>query len=259
MPVIAKDKEKKIRFAPRMCPICGSATFMIHAMKGPDKSIAHYYHCRCGVVFQDEFPLEGRKHEDVYHKDYADGYLALGQKYVDMCEYPVRLFAPMIEEMTYGRKFLEVGYSSHFLMNAMKARGWLCWGIDVFSEQENERLIKADFEAYDFKAMNFNLIWMSHVLEHFKNPLEALKKCYDIMPEDGVLYLATPDTDFIHTRSNAGFTHWKKDEHYIMWNKESLTRELKKLGFEIVLARRNYEQRFTSWDDVQIIAQKRFF
>lgn len=253
-------QEKKIQYLPKQCPICGSLTFMIHHMEHA-KERSDYYHCRCGVVFQPEFPLnDKKKHADVYGKDYADNYLGLGQKYIDISEYPIRTFVPIIEELTYGRKMLEVGFLAHFFMKGMSKRGWLCWGIDVMKGLEkNERIINGDFEAYDFKNQKFNLIWMSHVLEHFKDPIAVLKKCHSLMPEDGVLYIATPDTDFIHTRSNSGFTHWKKDEHYIMWNRESLTKELQKIGFEVIMSRRNYEQRFSSWDDCQIIAQKSFY
>ena len=234
---------------------------MIHHMDNKEDGRSDYYHCRCGVVFQLEFPINDKlSYEDVYKKEYADNYLGLGQKYIDMCQYPIRLFVPLIEELIYGRKMLEVGFLSHFFMQGMKERGWLTWGIDLMNGIENsERILKGNFEDYDFKNMKFNLIWMSHVFEHFKDPVAVLKKCYDLMPEDGVLYIATPDTDFIHTRSNAGFPHWKAKEHYIMWNKESLNKELEKIGFNVIMSRRNYQQRFSSWDDCQIIAQKSFF
>jgi len=254
------EEKKLVSYHPKQCPICGALTYMIHHMQsGGERS--DYWHCKCGVVFQEEFPLnENKTHEDVYTKDYANNYLAMGDKFIDIAKYPARVFAPLIEELTYGRKMLEVGYLSHFFMQAMKERGWLTWGIDVMQgSSENERLIKGNFETHDFKNLKFNLIWMSHVFEHFKDPVAVLKKCYDLMPEDGVLYIATPDTDFIHTRSNSGFSHWKKDEHYIMWNARSLERELDKVGFDVILSRRNHVERFSSWDDIQVIAQKKYF
>ena len=219
-----------------------------------------YWHCSCGVVFQEKFPIgEGLTYEDVYKSSYVENYLGLGQKYIDMCHYPVRVYVPLIEEMTYGRKLLEVGFISHFFMQEMKKRGWLTWGIDVIKGEENERIFNGNFEDYDFKNLKFNLIWMSHVFEHFKNPIGVIKKCYDLLSEDGVIYIATPDTDFIYTRSSSGFMHWKRDEHYIMWNRESLSNELKKGNFDVILSRRNYEQRWVSYDDLHVIAQKKFF
>lgn len=253
-------QEKRIQYNPKICPICSSATFMIHHMEH-NKERSDYWHCKCGVVFQEKFPLgDSLKHEDVYKAEYVDNYLGLGQKYIDMCHYPVRVYAPIIEELTYGRKMLEVGFISHFFMQEMSKRGWLTWGIDVIGgTDDNDRIYKGDFESYDFKGLKFNLIWLSHVFEHFKDPKAVLKKCYDLLAEDGVIYIATPDTDFIHTRSAAGFPHWKRDEHYIMWNKESLVKEIEKNGFDVIMARRNYEQRWVSYDDVQVLAQKRFF
>lgn len=252
------EKDEKLRkFDPKQCPICGALTFLVYHMQTKEE-LSHYWHCRCGVVFQEKCPEIVV--ENIYNEKYVESYIGMGNKYINAVKYPVRLYAPLIEELTYGRKMLDVGFLSHFFMQEMSKRGWLTWGIDfVHGVSDSERIIKGNFETHDFKDQKFNLIWMSHVFEHFKSPKNIIKKCYDLMPEDGVLYIATPDTDFIHTRSNSGFTHWRRDEHYIMWSKEALTRELEKAGFDVVMVRRNYEIRFTSWDDIQIIAQKRFF
>jgi len=44
-----------------------------------------------------------------------------------------------------------------------------------------------------------------------------------------------------------------------MWNKESLVRELERLGFEVIMARSNFSARFGYYFDLHIIAQKTYF
>ena len=100
---------------------------------------------------------------------------------------------------------------------------------------------------------------MGHMLEHFQDPIGALKKAYDILSQNGVIYISTPDVDFINKTGVSGFPHWKKREHYVLWNQRSLCRELERLGFKVVLSRRNYSTRFSSWYDVHVIAQKNQF
>jgi hypothetical protein len=48
-------------------------------------------------------------------------------------------------------------------------------------------------------------------------------------------------------------------EHNIMWTESALKRELERLGFKIIMSRRNYASRFMKWYDLQVIAQKNYF
>ena len=41
----------------------------------------------------------------------------------------------------------------------------------------------------------FEIIWASHSFEHVKNPNIFLKKCYDLLDDDGVLCITVPDGD----------------------------------------------------------------
>jgi SAM-dependent methyltransferase len=45
----------------------------------------------------------------------------------------------------------------------------------------------------DWKSTGFDLVIMRHVLEHFMNPVEALKKVEENLSENGIVYIAVPD------------------------------------------------------------------
>lgn len=170
------------------------------------------------------------------------------------------VYTPIIEELTYGRKMIDVGFGTKNNMEYFGNRGWIPFGIDSNKDiKETDRIFKDDFETTDkLYKNNYDLVWMSFVLEKFHNPIGALQKAWDLLHDDGILYIATADIDFLFTDPGS-WPHWKKKENYILWSQRSLVRELKRIGFEIIVQRRNFASRFGYHHDVQIIAQKPYF
>lgn len=264
--------DTNIQILPKECPICGCSTvhaYCIHETRTKDEGV--WYHCQCGVVFQDKLP-----EHDVYNAKYLADYIGYKESKL-RGEHAARTYAPLIEESTYGRMLLDVGYNTPYVMDYFEDRGWLVWGIDLNKDIGGEgHLYRGSFETYDFQPKTehkiakeliekgeikrtFDVIWMGHVFEHFADPVGALRKAYNLLSNSGLLFIATPDIDFIYKSSTTGFVHWKKREHYIMWNTRSLVREMKKVGFDIVMKRRNFSSRFISWFDLMILAQKHYF
>ena len=190
-------------------------------------------------------------------------------------EYLSRLYSPLIEELTYGRMMLEVGYCVPYLLKHMEERGWLTWAIDINKTLTGKgNLYNGDFNTYDFSITapaikditgeeklkrKFDLIWMGHVLEHMEDPLKTLNKAYDLLDEKGILFISTPDIEFIYKTGVTGWPHFKKKEHYILWSERALHRELERQGFKVIMSRRNFCSRFMSWYDLHVIAQRNYF
>jgi SAM-dependent methyltransferase len=267
---VSTKKESEL-VQPKNCPICGVPTHYIYRIHETKNDVlADWYRCQCGVVFQKEQP----KHE-CYDTTYRVAY-ELAKESDIRGQYAAKIYTPIIEEATYGRMMLDVGFNTTYNLQFFEKRGWLVWGIDVNKDLEGKgNIYHGDFETYDFspnidkeklkeleiKEVNrtFDLIWMSHVLEHFRDPIKALKKAYNLLSPTGIIYVAVPDIDFINKTGTAGFPHWKSREHYIMWTERALVRELENVGFNVILKHRNFSSRFSSWYDVQILAQKRYF
>ena len=238
------------------CPVCSSYVSHLYFMQDAEtKKTSKWYSCSCGVVWNTERPNK------VYDGKYWKKFDQFDRKLKDSFEYPVRVYSPIIEELMYGRKVLLVGTPTHHQEKAFADRGWIPYGIDRnISLESSERFFAEDFETFQFPSdLKFNMVWIQNTLECFHDPIEALRKCHELLTEDGILFLSSSDTDFIHTRGSCGFIHWKPDVHYLMWNLSSMTRHLDKLGFNAILTRQNYEHRFPYWDDFHIIAQKKFF
>ena len=266
-----KENKKDISIYPMPCPVCGVASNYTYNIKECEGKEAMWYRCTCGIIFQENFPTG-----DGYNSRYFIGIdqMKAGDKRLSHAGYT---YANLIEELTYGRMMLDVGYCSTKNMDFFKKRGWLTWGIDVNQEVGGVgSLYRGDFLTYDFDIpaltqelkdlaegesfkRQFDLIWMSHVLEHFNDPLAVLKKAYSLLPETGVLYIGVPDADFITKTGIGGYPHFKKDEHYTLWTEDSLKREVERIGFKVIMSRRNYASRYSSWYDIHLIAQKRYF
>ncbi len=238
------------------CPVCQSCVCHMYFMQDAKTKIqSKWYSCACGVIFQDKLPIK------IYDKAYWDKYNQFDAKIKDSYEYPVRIYAPLIEELIYGRKVLLVGRVTSHQEDAFRKRGWVATSIDKNKAfKPSDRLIVDDFESHQFpEKVKYNLIWIYHTLECFSNPIGSLDLCKTLLAEDGIIYIASPDADFIHTRGSISFIHWKPEMNYLMWNRRSLSSYLEKLGFNVILARQNYEHRFPVWDDYHLIAQKKFF
>jgi len=238
------------------CPVCSSYVSHTYYMQDANtKKRSRWFTCSCGIVFQATKPL------GLYDAKYWDERSRYDKKLEASYSYPVRIYAPIIEEMIYGRRVLIIGRSNTYQEDALAHRGWVPTIIDKnTSFKTGGNLIADDFETHQFPAdIKYNLIWIYHTLEAFSDPIGSLALCHKLLVEDGMMFIGTPDTDFINTRSSACFIHWKPEQNYLMWNRRSLSSHLEKLGFNVIMARQNYEHRFPIWDDLHLIAQKRFF
>jgi SAM-dependent methyltransferase len=238
------------------CPICHRPTMMAdivaedkdHTIKGI------WYRCKCGVVFQSQ--KHDKKQED---KSDIDEYIQ-AKEFDTRSIHMAKTYSPIIEELTYGRKMLDVGFKTLNNINYFKKRGWITFGIDYNKSIEtNDRIIQEDFEKTEqYTAKEFDLIWMGSVLEQFHDPITALSYAHKILQDDGVLFIATPDTDFLYSMPIGKWCHWKSQKNYVMWNKKSLEEILRYMGFELVMCRHNVYQRFGAYFNLHLIAQKIF-
>lgn len=234
------------------CPVCASYISHQYFMQdGLTKKQSKWFSCQCGVIFQD------RKPSGTYDAKYSLKFDTSDNKLKDFCEYPVRIYSPLIEELIYGRQLLLIGRTTAHQERAFLDGGWIAESIDR-NEASGAGII-GDFETHDFGSQKYNMLWLYHTLECFSDPVSALKKTKSLLTEDGILFIASPDTDFIHTRGSASFRHWKADYNYIMWNRRAITKQLEQLGFNVIMSRQNCWQRFPETDDFHLIAQTKFF
>ena len=258
---------------PRACPVCNISTNYVWRLKHSEDNVSQWYRCNCGVTFQEEYPSL-KVYDKKYLKELQDEHTKKLQRHY------VHTYAPLIEETCYGRKMLDIGVGSKTIMNEMERRGWLTWGIDNNKHLcGHDNIYKGDFETYEFKPnisksaldkelgkeavvdlkLSFNMVWCTNTFSSFKDPVGALQKIYDTLDEEGTLFLTVPDIDFITTCGIGSFPGFKKDENYTLWSKCSIVRELEKIGYEVIMAKRNFKNSYINHYDLHILAQKKYF
>ena len=80
----------------------------------------------------------------------------------------------------------------------------------------------------------FKTIFIMETLEHIENPLYLLAQIYDLLDDDGKLYISIPYTPI-----------GNGSEHVCRWTLKEITNQLKKLGFEsnVIEKRRRFKNK----------------
>jgi len=189
-----------------------------------------------------------------YDEGYEDKYDTDAVK--DLLENYADRYYPMLS--SYGKpggSFLEIGSINEFLLNKFNPN-YKTYGMDVSSRGfKNNYFIKANFEFFDTNE-KFDVIWASHVFEHFKDPLRAVEKCYDLLTDGGLLFIAMPDPFFIDYANLYAWGHWHIYEHHILWDRNCFIEEVERRGFQCVYKVRNSCESFICVGDYHLIFKK---
>lgn len=65
--------------------------------------------------------------------------------------------------------------------------------VDIAKGKYNLDVIRGSIEEVDSKGVSFDNITLFHVLEHVSNPQAVILKCYELLGDNGVLFIAVPN------------------------------------------------------------------
>lgn len=237
------------------CPLCNSTLHNKIIVGNEETGLVPWYLCQCGYMFN----LVAVKREEVFNEEYLVE-CANRKGANDRILYYARLYFPLIEELTYGRRALDVGCANGVLVDELRRRGWLAAGIDLADTGH----IKGDFEVYDFKGERFDLILMMDVVQSFFDVLAGLKKAVSLLRPNGILFIVTPNTDLMRRDIIARFGHFDMDVNRSFINEKILNDAMIKACPDfsarmnlIVGIPDNVSQRFLSWNNMHMMYQKR--
>lgn len=98
-------------------------------------------------------------------------------------------------------RVLDVGCGRGEMMELLSALGWSVYGIDVDPkavEVTRSRGLPAECAAIWSDTLGrgtFDVIWMSHVIEHVHQPVEVLRRCRELLAPGGTLVAVTPNSE----------------------------------------------------------------
>jgi 2-polyprenyl-3-methyl-5-hydroxy-6-metoxy-1,4-benzoquinol methylase len=133
---------------------------------------------------------------------------------------------------------LDIGCASGDYLKQMENTGWEVTGVEpskkatLNAKKLGLMVINSTFEKAKIKK-KFDLITLRYVIEHFKNPIQALKKANKMIKPNGVIILSTPNTDSVEFKIfKQNWGAFEVPRHLFLFNKKNIKIALEKSGLE---------------------------
>ncbi len=201
-----------------------------------------YHRCLdCGIIWRDEssFDLELPYNEQYFNS----------KNYAINRDHKIEKSGWLLEIAgSYGSKInsvLEIGCSLGNTLEAASRMGLDHLGIDVssfavgFCKKNGLNASTETLEELLQQGRSFELIFMQHVLEHFKDPFYVLEQCNQLLPVGGLVMILIPNSNYSRAKRQRERHRFYKIkgvgvEHYAYFNYNNLSRVLESCGFKTI-------------------------
>jgi 2-polyprenyl-3-methyl-5-hydroxy-6-metoxy-1,4-benzoquinol methylase/tetratricopeptide (TPR) repeat protein len=228
------------------CPLCSKSSSTM--LDFNDKFLSHYKKCNnCNILYDESRrPVD---YVDTY-RDYSKYYAELGAG-MQFFMYTFYILDTAIRgnDMALSKSLLDIGASAGFTIDIAKFFGWNSVGIEPDREISEWGKKNLDVEIInstleDVKiTRKFDGIISSEVIEHVADPVDFCKQICDLLKEDGVLLLTTPNLETKVLQRKPTGTSLMKNWHNILqqvhitvFSQKGLETLLHKAGFEYVIS-----------------------
>ncbi|MCX8011120.1 MAG: class I SAM-dependent methyltransferase [Ignavibacteria bacterium] len=227
------------------CPICQN--FGIYTYKKINQW--QLSKCKsCKVVFLNPQPSsnELQTYYDVnYFNDVAYPNQDLNlDDFIKIVAYNLARF-----EKRFGKikSILEIGCGyGHFLASAKKL-GYDCDGIEISTDackyaKENfgVEISNCDLENFTINK-KYDLIYLSHSLEHLPNPTRTCNQIHDLLSKSGKAWIIVPNISSIERYIEGNnWDAWSLPYHLFHFNKSSITYLLRNCGFNKIYTEKSF-------------------
>ena len=137
-----------------------------------------------------------------------------------------------------GGSLLDVGCGSGSFLGIARSCGWSTVGVDpdpkacMNARSQGFEVHEGGIGHFDGQSNVFDVITMSHVIEHVHDPVATLKACNRLLKPGGQLWLETPNIDSLgHWRYGRDWRGLEPPRHLVLFNQSSLTTALSRVGF----------------------------
>ncbi len=154
------------------------------------------------------------------------------------------------------RKLLEIGPGPGYFLKCGKELGWDVLGFEPskqayeYSKKLGVKVINKFFDKKSIKEYGeFNVIYMSTVIEHLPNPISIIKTAKKILKSNGIICIISPnDYNPLQNilRNNLGYKPWwvAPPQHINYFDFKSIKNLLERFNFEIVESTSTFPMEF---------------
>ncbi len=189
----------------------------------------------CGLVYLNPRPQSTQLDEDYSNVYDYEGFL----KNADYLKTKCRENLELILKYKKNGNLLEVGCMYGLLLEQAQRQGFNVYGVEI-SQKATEyarqnfglNIFNGRLEESSFDDRFFDVIFLSHLIEHLEDPMGSLKMMVKIMKLDGVLLLKCPNFGSLMSKITGKNWCWiAPPEHLYHFTARTITNLLNKAGF----------------------------
>ena len=155
-----------------------------------------------------------------------------------------------VEKATEGKKgkILDIGTAGGAFLKVAKDAGWDVSGIEPnkwlcnwCEENYGIKVQQGTLETTKYKPKSFDVITLWDVLEHVPDPSDTLKKCKELLKDDGILVVNYPDIGSLPSKLMGSKWIFLLSVHLWYFTPKTLRKILSKTGFQATLFKRHWQ------------------
>lgn len=239
---VARFQTEKPDLEDLPCFICHGCDFVRLTEKDRYGFEDHSGVCRqCGNVQQSRYYTDAFL-DEFYSNYYRDMYseVSFEELFSWQCNTVGKGIAEFAREyLEPNSRVLEIGCGAGGILHYFQQQGHNVTGLDLDEHYlEHGRTLGLDLRQVDlddFKTdERFDFIILNHVLEHFKNPVEKLKKIRALLKPGGLLHVEVPSVHGVKTAHYSNLLTYFQNAHVVHFTRKSFNEALGLAGLREV-------------------------
>lgn len=219
------------------CPICFSTKYAkIEKYNGRSNLFKHRKLVTCSVCTgKSIYPMVSEKDLNYYSKNYWVDVQSNSEEsrklYYAQAESRVKYLNSHLRDLS-KLEILDIGAGQGFIFDILKSKAnnvnYSVVEIDenIHSELRQKGINNIYSSWKEIKNQKFDLIILSHIIEHFREPTLYLKEIKALLKKDRYIFIEVPNQDDIFKEYLGA--------HLIVFNKKCLKRLVKQINMEIL-------------------------
>ena len=225
-----------------ICKVCESDKYnKIGEIKGIWKENKNIYQCeKCFLYF-----IESPSDEEIYLLYKNEYHNSIKNKIFEFAKSKMR-YSRCLNQFNFikanincdNKKVCEIGAFDGLLLNIFKNNKCEVQGYELndrareYAKNKYNIFLKQNFLEDNQK---YDIIILSHVIEHFKEPKEILLKIKSMLNENGFIYIEVPNSPLKNQCSYETFIKYLTSPHTVNFNIDNLKTFVENGGFKMSL------------------------